>query len=137
MSDTGSHLYVGLDGAAAVARINLATFTVDLQFSLGVDPFYRPLLPHDIAVQPGNPNVLAVVRKPGSSSATRGVAIFESGVLSPATTSDFYRDRLEFSATPSRLYGLDDFTTSYDFSRLTVDGRVHAPRLGLQSLSGL
>ena len=41
VSDTGSHLYVGLDGAAAVARINLATFTVDLQFSLGVDDFLR------------------------------------------------------------------------------------------------
>jgi hypothetical protein len=123
VSDTGSHLYVGLDGAAAVARINLATFTVDLQFPVGVDPFDGPLLPHDIAVQPGNPNVLAVVRKPGNSSATRGVAIFDSGVLRPATTSDFYRvTDVEFSATASRLYGLDDFTTGQDFSRLTVDG---------------
>ena len=123
VSDTGSHLYVGLDGAAAVARINLATFTVDLQFPVGVDPFDGPLLPHDFAVQPGNPNVLAVVRKPGNSSATRGVAIFDSGVIRPATTSDFYRvTDVEFSATPSRLYGLDDFTTGQDFSRLTVDG---------------
>ena len=124
VSDTGSHLYVGLDGAAAVARINLATFTVDLQFPVGVDPFDGPLLPHDLAVQPGNPNVLAVVRKPGNSSATRGVAIFDSGVIRPATTSDFYRvTDVEFSATPSRLYGLDDFTTALQTSaRLTVDG---------------
>ena len=90
MSDTGAHLYVGLDGAAAVARINLATFTVNLQFSLGVDGSSGPLLPHDLAVQPGNPNVLAVVRKPANSSATRGVGIFESGVLRPTATTDFY-----------------------------------------------
>jgi hypothetical protein len=123
VSDTGSHMYVGLDGAAAVARVNLATFTVDLQFSVGVDDFSGPLLPHDIAVQPGNPNVLAVVRKPSNSSATRGVAIFESGVLRPAVTTDFYTvTELEFSATPSRLYGYDDFSSGFEFSRLRVDG---------------
>ena len=129
VSDTGSHLYVGLDGAAAVARINLATFTVDLQFPVGVDPFDGPLLPHDLAVQPGNPNVLAVVRKPGNSSATRGVAIFDSGVIRPATTSDFYRvTDVEFSATPSRLYGLDDFTTAV---RLQLASRSTGPGVTL------
>lgn len=42
MADTGSHVYVGLDGAAQVVRINLATFSVDLQFALGNDPFFGP-----------------------------------------------------------------------------------------------
>jgi DNA-binding beta-propeller fold protein YncE len=123
ISDTGSHLYVGLDGAAQVARVNLVTFTVDLQFALGSDSFSGPFLAQDLAVQPGNPNVVAVVRKPGNSSATAGVAIFDSGVIRPNATSDFYTvTELEFSATPSRLYGYNDFTTGYDFSRLTVDG---------------
>ena len=29
---------------------------------------------------------------------------------------------IEFSATPSRLYGYDDFSSGFEFSRLTVDG---------------
>ena len=59
--------------------------------------------------------------------------------MRPAVTSDFYTvTELEFSATPSRLYGYDDFTTGYDFSRLTVDGAgVTLNRLGRQSDSGL
>ena len=123
VSDTGSHLYVGLDGAAAVARVNLTTFAVDLQFSLGSDSFSGPFLAQDMAVQPGDPDVLAVVRKPNNSSATRGVAIYDAGVIRPTTTDDFYTvTELEFSATPSRLYGYNDFTTGYDFSRLTVTG---------------
>jgi hypothetical protein len=123
MADTGSHVYVGLDGAAQVVRVNLLTFTIDMQFALGSDSFDGPYLAQDLAVQPGNPNVLAVVRKPGNSSATRGVAIFDSGVIRPNATSDFYTvTELEFSATPSRLYGYDDFSSGYEFSRLTVDG---------------
>jgi hypothetical protein len=123
VSDTGSHLYVGLDGAAQVARINLATFTVDLQFPIGTDPSFGPFLAHDLAVQPGNPNVLAVVRKTATLSGTGGVAVFESGVMRPNTTTDVYTvTEIEFSSTPSRLYGYNDFTTGHDFSRLTVDG---------------
>ena len=122
VSDTGSHLYVGLDGAGQVARINLATFTVDLQFPLGTDSFFGPFLPRDIAVQPGNPNVLAVVRSNAGITGTRGVAIFDSGVMRPTVTTDVYTvTQLEFSSTPSRLYGYDDETTGYEFSRLTVD----------------
>ena len=55
VSDTGSHLYVGIDGAGTVARINLATFTVDLRSSRSVlisqAPFWRTTSPSSRAIR--------------------------------------------------------------------------------------
>ncbi len=122
MADTGSHLYVGLDGAAQVVRINLSTFTVDLQFALGTDPIFGPYYPGELAVQPGNPDVLAVVRSRSGITGTGGVAIYDAGVARPVVSSAPSVTQLEFSTTnPSRLYGYNDESTGFDYSRLTVD----------------
>ena len=138
MSDTGAHLFVGLDGAAAVARINLATFSVDLQFSLGVDGSSGPLLAHDLAVQPGNPNVLAVVRKPANSSATRGVGILNQACCGQGDHGLLYRDRDRVLGNAVPAVWIRRFQ-----QHLRIQSprgrrvRGHAPRLGLESLSGL
>jgi hypothetical protein len=122
MADTGLHLYVGLDGSAQIVRVSLATFTVDLRFALGNDPFFGPYLPRELAVQPGNPNVLAVVRSRLGVTGTGGVAIYDSGVARPVIATAQSVTELEFStSTPSRLYGYNDESSGFDYSRLTVD----------------
>ena len=122
MADTGLHLYVGLDGSAQVVRVSLATFTEDLRFALGNDPFFGPYLPRELAVQPGNPNVLAVVRSRRDVTGTGGVAIYDSGVARPVIATAQSVTELEFStSTPSRLYGYNDLSSGFDYSRLTVD----------------
>jgi hypothetical protein len=75
-----------------------------------------------LAVQPGNPSVLAVVRSRAGISGTGGVAIYDAGVARPVVTGAQSVTKLEFSVTnPSRLYGYNDASTGFEYSRLTVD----------------
>src|SRR5207253_3104057 len=60
LSDDGKYLYVGLDGAAAVRRFEIATRTPGLQFALGSDSFFGPYQVDDLAVLPGQPGSVAV-----------------------------------------------------------------------------
>lgn len=61
ISGNGQYLYVGLNGANAVRRVDLATQTAGLQFSLGVvDILGNPTYPEDIVVMPGAPQTIAV-----------------------------------------------------------------------------
>ena len=111
ISDDGQSLYVSLDGSFAIRRFDTPTNTPGIQFSVGQDSFSNRYNVNDIAVAPGNPNVLAVAR-----SFQAGVAIFDNGVSRPNTgpqTSEF----LAFSATASKLYS----TGFNGLSTLTID----------------
>lgn len=122
LSDDGHTLYAALNGAYAVRRFDTATQTPGAQFSLGQDSFSGRYLANDLAVAPGNPNLLAVVRFYTTSSPPEaGVAVFDNGVQRPATGpghnagSDF----LAFSNTsPSTLYGGGYF---YGLRTMTID----------------
>ena len=113
--DTGLHLYVGLDGSAQVVRVSLATFTEDLRFALGNDPFVRPpTCRGSMAVQPVTLYVLAVVRsrRDCDRDGRRRHLRFGRGVRPvivhprPVPVTE-----LEFStSTPSRLYGYNDLS---------------------------
>jgi hypothetical protein len=63
LSDNGQYLYVSLDGAGAVRRVDLASATPGLQFSLGTDPSNGPYYVIDMDVLPGNPGAVAVSRR--------------------------------------------------------------------------
>lgn len=124
LSDDGQFLYVGLNGAPAVRRVDLQTFTATLQFPVGSDPFYGPLYVEDLDVAPGQPTVVAVSRRrPGISPEHGGVAIFDNGVARPTVTQDHTGSgAIEFGATASRIYGFNNDTTEAGFRRLTVTG---------------
>lgn len=99
LSDDGQSLYVGLDGAGAVRRINLATLTAGSQFPLGGESFSGPRNVGDLAVQPSHPDVVAVSFRDG------GVAIYDQGVQRPQTLNGFAEsDRIVFSPDPGLLY---------------------------------
>jgi hypothetical protein len=126
LSDDGAVLYVGLEGANFVVRVRVATMTVESQFFVGRGQYLSgPLVARDIAVQPGNPDVVAVVRRAPNSSSPEDIAIFDHGVMRPVTTSSGYpyarAGVIEFSASnPSRLYAYDDNSSANTFYRLIV-----------------
>ena len=87
LSDDGHTLYVSLDGAAAIRRFDLTTQTAGAQFSLVEENFDGPFFVKDLAVAPGNPDVVAVSRKVLNISPDfKGVAIYDHGVKRPLTT---------------------------------------------------
>ena len=108
LADDGTTLYAALNGSFAVRRFDISTQTAGLQFSLGNDSFFGRFVVNDLAVQPGNPNVVAVARYyQGVSPPEAGVAVFDSGVQRPNTGPGHIAgsDFIAFSTTPSTLYG--------------------------------
>ena len=125
VSDDGQFLYVGLDGEAAIQRFHIPSQTTGLWFPLGIDPKVGTLFAEDIEVLPGNPNAIAVSRKPGPLYSHLDVAIFDDGVVRPNTTNIFNRaNRIEFSESADLLYGYNNLTTEFGFRRIavTLDG---------------
>ena len=122
VSDNGAVLYVSLDGANAVRKVDVPTKTAGLQFSLGSDPFFGAFRAEDMAVAPGQPDVLAVSRlRVGVSPRHGGVAIFDNGVRRSLTTPDHTGSNvIEFSRSPEILYGQNNETTEFGFRRMAV-----------------
>jgi sugar lactone lactonase YvrE len=113
LSDDGHSMYVNLDGAFAIRRFDANTQTPGIQFPVGQDQFFGRLNVTDLAVAPGNPNVLAIARsRPGVSPPQAGVAVYDNGVQRPTTGPDHSEgsDFLAFSAVESKLYGTGSFS---------------------------
>lgn len=123
ISDDGQHIYVSLDGAAAVRRFDVASRTAGPQFALGSDSFFGPYYVEDMAVMPGNPGVVAVSRKNlGISPRHAGVAVYDNGVQRPNSTPRHTGSNvIEYSSSPTRLYGYNNETTEFGFRRMSVD----------------
>lgn len=122
ISDNRQFLYVGLDGEAAVQRVDLATQSAGLKFSLDSDPSVGPFFVEDMEVLPGSPQSIAISRKYSNASPRHaGVAIYDNGVQRPTTTPGHTGSNvIEFSALSSRLYGYNQETTEFGFRRMTV-----------------
>ena len=110
---SGTFLYVGLDGTGRIARVNLATFTADLEFP--IDSVAGAFLAESIAVMPGSPETIAVERRPYQFPQDGGLAIYDRGVRRPHVTSTslgFGVRSVVFSDDPSRLYATSDYSAA-------------------------
>jgi trimeric autotransporter adhesin len=111
LSSDGKTLWVGVDGAGSVRKVDLVTMTAGLQFGLGggAGVYNPPATAHELAVMPGAPDTLAVS---GSSSF---VSIFDSGV---ARAKNFAASSAAIAFDPSgtKLYAYDG-----NFNTLTID----------------
>ncbi len=125
IADDASYLYVALDGANVVQRVDLATFTADLPISLGSDPFFGPLYAEDLAVQPGNPTVFAVSRKRlGVSPRHGGVAVYENDVRRTLTTPDHTGSNvIEWTEAADTLVGYNNETTDFRVRTMLVNSQ--------------
>jgi trimeric autotransporter adhesin len=105
LSTDGTQLFVGIDGAGAVAQINLAQGTIVNQFSLGGGPglYNPPYTASYMAAVPGFPNSVAVATT-GQYSNGSSVAIFDSGVRRSAGLTNIGQGPLSFDASGSTLY---------------------------------
>ena len=109
IDDAATVLYVALAGAPFVSRIDLSSFTRDAYFSLGFDSFSGARYAGDIAVAPGQPDVIAIaLRNQGQS--VLGVGVWDHGVKRPTSTSSFTDPQwIEFSSDPTLLYGYGSY----------------------------
>jgi hypothetical protein len=123
LSDDSTYLYVALDGAAAVRRFDVAAQAPGLQFPLGSDHSFGPFLVEDMEVVPGDPEAVAISRKnPNVTPRHGGVAIYENGVpRAQSTPGHTGSNVIEFSASPTTLYGYNNETTEFGFRRMRVD----------------
>ena len=105
LSTDGTQLFVGIDGAGAVAQINLATGKVVNQFALGGGPgmYNAPYTAAYLAAVPGLPNSVAVATT-GQYSNGSSVAIFDSGVARTGGSISVGEGPLSFGSSASTLY---------------------------------
>lgn len=122
ISDDDQFLYVGLDGAPDVQRIDLTTRSIDLTLALGSDPFFGPYYAEDLAVLAGAPSSVAVSRRrKGVSPRHGGVALFDDDVQRPDATQDHTgSNRIEPSGSGSLLYGYNNETTEFGLREILV-----------------
>jgi DNA-binding beta-propeller fold protein YncE len=126
VSDDGQYLYVAVDRGKTVRRIDLASQTAGPPFGMGSDPFFGALGVSDMKVMPGSPETLAVARKRiDNSPGVHSVALYDNGVQRTRTTLDpqhfgEYINQIEFSGSPSVLYGVDQETTGGEFSKMAA-----------------
>jgi len=124
VSDDGKYLWVGLDGASAVRRVNLATGAADLQFSIAGNNtgwYASPAKVVSIAALPVSDT--AVVVGTSASGSTFTLAIFDNGVMRTATSSSFEPLALQVNGTNSEIYAATSGTYAvytYSASGLTL-----------------
>ncbi len=105
LSTDGTQLFVGLDGAGAVAQVDLIKGTVVNQFSLGGGQALSPFINTAVylAAVPGEPNSVAVV-------VYGSVTIYDSGVARPESSTVVGEGPLSFGPSSSILYQLNNGT---------------------------
>ena len=123
ISDNGQYLYVALDGSGGVKRLDLATRTPGLEFSLGSDSFFGPYYVEDMQVLPQNPITVAISRmNRGISPRHAGVAVYDNGIKRSAETARHTGSNiLAASNDPSILYGYNNETTEFGFRTMQID----------------
>lgn len=123
LSEDGAYLYVGLDGAGSIARVNLGTNAVDQTFSVGDNPVNGAETPQSISVSPTDSTVIAVARAfPTIIPDQAGVAIFSNGAMLPDTTASLVGSgTVAFCSSGSTLYGFDNQSTGFGFYTMSVN----------------
>jgi trimeric autotransporter adhesin len=105
LSTDGTQLFVGIDGAATVAQINLSQGKIVDQFSLGGGPgvYNPPYTAAYMAAVPGLPNSVAVATT-GEYGSGSAVTIFDSGVARTGSSTTVSEGPLSFGSSASTLY---------------------------------
>jgi hypothetical protein len=140
LSDDGHFLYVALDGSGDVRRIDLRTQTVDPPIALGSDKNGQRYYPADLAVVPGKPEAIAIVRSTDPvhhSSSFNDVAIYVDGTRLPDTATNIDGNTIQFCGTADTLYAYQNLSSGYRLMRLAVDSAgVHHRDFATGLISG-
>lgn len=120
ISDDEQFMYVGSNGTASVARVNLGEGGVDLVFPLNTG--YRA---RDLQVMPGQPRTVAIAREDypwGGTGDYAGVALYRDGVELPESAPRYAEVMTSLAWAPDglRLYGYNGLNSEFGFRRLSV-----------------
>ena len=120
----GHYLWVGLDGASAVRKVDLVAKTAGLQFSLppvngGV--YQSPARPQALAALPGATDSVVVALSSSTLSSNVGLAIFDAGVPRTNTSSNNIYDNevyaIQVDGTKNEIYaGGGDVYEAFTYS---------------------
>lgn len=108
VSDDGKFLWVSLDGASAVRRVNLATGAADSQFSVAGNNtgwYANPATVQALAALPGSDTAVVVATNgSGKSPSAFDLAIFDNGVMRSATVDNFSATALAVNGSANEIY---------------------------------
>lgn len=128
-TDDGQYLYVGLNGASAIRRVNLSTFAASLQWSLPSGQVAGEML-----ALPGLPGSVVVSRQtPGYSPPLAGVTVYDEGTARPQSAPGHTGgNRLAVLSSPDTVYGYNNAHTGFGFYTILLDanGARHATETG-------
>lgn len=120
VSDDGNYLYAILSGSNAVRRLDLTTLTPGAQFTT-VSPLFGPYTASDLAVMPGDPNVVATA---GYANGIQVWDVTNTGATSRPLTKNFVNDVYEGSVLAwgdsTNLYSNDEGLSPSSFHRFVV-----------------
>lgn len=125
----GRYLWVGLDGACAVRKVDLVAKTAGLQFSMPLvngGVYQSPATPQALAALPGATDSVVVALSSSTLASNVGLAIFDAGIARPNTSSNTIYDNniyaLQVDGSKNEIYaggsGVYD-TFTYNSSGLT------------------
>lgn len=136
VTQSGQHAFVALNGAGAFTRVNLSSFTAGPIVSLGNDSNSGPMFVGDLSVAPGSEDTIAVSRRVQNVSPVfREVVIYDGSVPRPVTSGNtFDNDIIEFSSSPTTLFGYRNTTTPSAFYRLNVSSSGVTVQSGVSGL---
>jgi hypothetical protein len=124
LTSDGKYLWVGLDGASGVRKVDLITNKAGLQVALSVDNTYYygdPQTALNLIALPGASDSVIVLQ--GSAYYFSDLGIYDSGVLRGALTSQNFNSQYALQVDPSRteIYvgGSGLYTYTYSSSGLT------------------
>ena len=124
LTSDGRYLWVGLDGASGVRKIDLTTNQAGLQFALTVtNNIYGPLTVLNLIALPGATDSVVVLQGTSGYYAT-ALGIYDSGALRGSlTTQNFYSQyALQVDASRSEIYvgGSGLYTYTYNSAGLAA-----------------
>jgi hypothetical protein len=135
ISDDSSALYVGIDGANSVCRVDLSTNTAGALVSLGSNSLSARTA-GQIAAVPGSSTQYVVSRRqPGFSPSFAGLALFDGATMLTEWNGFVGGESIAF-ADPSTLYGYNNDDTGFDLERFSVGPGGITPGQDVTVISG-
>ena len=118
LSDDGTTLWVALDGAGTVRKIDVISGTAGTQFGVGSNDFSGLWYADRLAVLPGRPGSVAVSRYSKLSTAAEGPIVYDDGVPRPyaAGGASFLANVLIPTYSPQLLFAFNDLSTGNELS---------------------
>jgi len=124
LSDDGSTLWVGIDGAHSIRKLDTRTNATGPLVQLPAESYLGPTVANEIVVLEGSATAVAVSYAVRDHSPSHvGVAVYDDGIVRPKVLlgAESGSPLIARGATATDLFGYDNEISSFAIRRLTVD----------------